>query len=51
MHSTHEVVEYSEQCMQGSLSSCSETIDDHHVEERFEIYSQESKTEFVICSS
>ena len=33
----HEVVEYSQQCTQGSLSSWAQ-------EERFEIYSQESRT-------
>ena len=36
----HEVVEYSQQCIQGSLSSWAQ-------EERFEIYSQEGTTESI----
>ena len=43
--STHELVEYSEEYTQSSLSSWA-AVDEHDVEERFEMYSQESKPEF-----
>ena len=48
--STHEIVEYSEECTQGSLPSCTETVNEYYIEERFEIYLatgvQESRTKF-----
>ena len=45
---TSWVVEYSEQCTQGSLSSCNwaEAVNDHDLEEKFEMYSQENRAEF-----
>ena len=40
---THrEVVEYSEECTQRSLSSWA-AVNEHDVEEQFELYSQESR--------
>ena len=43
--STHELVEYSEEYTQRSLSSWA-AVNDHDIEEQFELYSQESRTEF-----
>ena len=40
-------MEYSEQCTEEELSGWTTPVNDHDVEEeRFEIYSQESRTEF-----
>ena len=44
--STHELVEYSEEYTQRSLSS-SAAVNEHDIEEQFEIYSQESTTKFA----
>ena len=44
--STHELVEYSEEYTQRSLSSWA-AVNEHDIEEeQFELYSQESRTEF-----
>ena len=45
--STHELVEYSEEYTQRSLSSSWAAVNEHDIEEeKFELYSQESRTEF-----
>ena len=43
--STHELVEYSEEHTQRSLSSWA-AVNEHDIEERLELDSQESRTEF-----
>ena len=42
---THELVEYSEEYTQRSLSSWA-AVNEHDLEERLELYSQESRIEF-----
>ena len=42
---THKLVECSEESTQRSLSSWT-AVNEHDAEEQFEIYSQESRTEF-----
>ena len=43
---TQEAVENSEECTQELLSSWAEAVNEHGTEERFEMYSQESRTDF-----
>ena len=46
LQETTSVMEYSEHCTQESFSSWA-AVNDHDIEEeRFEIYSQESRTQF-----
>ena len=46
----HEVVQYSKQCTQEPSSSCNwaEASNDHDLEEKFEMYSQESRNELEV---